>query len=256
MSAELERYRAAVERVRALVMRHVEAGRPGARPEILAELSRVIERMERHLAATVDGARDSRLAMALGLRGDEVGFLWTVVAVGTDPRIAPHLAQLGAEQRAATIALHARIDELPGERAVALGLSLGPAHPLLRHRLLIAHDAVAPASGTWQAPHRLAAYLAGDDTIDPDLLDAAVRVVPPADLLVDEGTAAAHARLARVLAGGDVVAVVDGGPGAGRRTAVAVAAGGRPVIALDVAHLAPGPQPLERALRRWRARPR
>jgi hypothetical protein len=253
MSGErhLERYRAAIERVRALTMLHLETGRAEPRADTVRELSRVLGEMERYLAASREGARDSQLAEALGLSREEVGFLWTVVAVSTDPRIAPHLSSLGMDhQRSATLAFHARIEKLPGEHAVGLGLSLGPAHPLVRHRILVAHDDLTPAAGTWQAPQRTAAFLAGDDTIDADLLGAGARVRVPDGLLVDDRLRPAYQRLGRTLGGGDVVAVVDGPIGVGRRTAVAVAARGlgRPVIALDLAHVAPGVAALERAL--------
>ena len=248
---DLERYRAAIERVRALTMLHVEGGRAEPRADVVRELTRIVAEMERHLQATKEGARDSRLAATLGLSADEVGFLWTIVAVSTDPRLPPHLAPLGmGDARSASLAFHARIERLAGERAVALGLALGPAHPLVRHRILVPHDDVTPAAGTWQAPHRTAAYLAGDDGIDPELLGAAARVAVPEGMLLDDATAAAHERLAAVLAGGEVIAVVDGPVGVGRRTAIAAAAArlGRPVVALDLARLAPGAAPLERGL--------
>src|SRR5262245_33876552 len=93
----LERYRAAVERVRTLTMLHLEQGKPSPREDTVRELTRVLADMERFIAGSRDGARDSELAMSLGLHGDEVGFLWTVVAVSTDPRLAPHLAALGMD---------------------------------------------------------------------------------------------------------------------------------------------------------------
>ena len=248
---DLERYRAAIERVRALTMLHLETGRAAPRAETVKELTRVLGEMERFLAATREGSRDARLAEALGLTREEVGFLWTVVAVSTDPRIAPHLASLGMDhQRSATLAFHARIEKLAGEQAVGLGLSLGPAHPLVRHRILVAHDDLTPSAGTWQAPQRTAAFLAGDDTIDADLLGAGARIAVPDGLLVDDRLRPVYQRLERALGGGDVVVVIDGPIGVGRRTAVAVAARGlgRPVVALDLAHVAPGAVALERAL--------
>jgi len=246
---DLERYRAAVERVRALVMLHLELGKATPDGAIVSELTKIIGEMEQVLRASVEGARDSRLVHTLGLHADEIGFVWTVVAVGTDPRLRPHLSALGMDQHAgATIALHARIERLDGERAVGLGLALGPGHPLIRRRLLIPGDEVAPAGGAWKAPHRLALYLAGDDRLDAELLAAGARVTVPAELLADDATRVVHARLARAFATAPVIAVLDGQPGVGRRTAVAVAAAGRPVISLDVSRLAGGGPALERAL--------
>lgn len=246
-----------MERVRALAMLAIETSKREPDAGTVETLRGIVARMSQHLAETKADARDTFLAEALGLYDHEVGFLWTVVAVSTDPRIGAHLVHLGLEhERAATLAFHARIEQLPGELATALGLSLGPSHPLVRHRLLIPTNPHAPAAGTWHAAHRTSAFLAGDDALDADLLGAGARVaVPRTELVLDDHTRSAHAQIERALGAGEVVVVVDGQLGVGRRTALALGASRADPASRSTSRMSPrAPRPSSARSRRWSAK--
>jgi hypothetical protein len=253
MSADLRRFHAAVERVRLRAMVAVESGTAQPRGAALAQAGALLEAMEQELAGTAAGARDLRLAAALGLGADEVDFLWTAVAATVDPRILPHAQVLfgGEARRGASLALHALIAQLDGERSVALGLALGPANPLVRLRILVPADDLSGAGRAWVVAHRVAAFLAGDDAIDPEVAAAGGVVEVPADLRFDDAGEAVRRRLAGALAQTTPLVIQLDGPWAvGKRTAIAAAAAeaGRPVVALDVARLPPTPQAVEHGL--------
>ncbi|MCL4226916.1 MAG: ATP-binding protein [Myxococcales bacterium] len=252
MSDPSTRYAAALERVRLRALRAAELG-SAQRPERLAELAAQLDAVERALVATAGGARDGALARRLGLGLDELDLLWTTVAVTADPRLWPHLQRLGGAEaaRGASLGLHALLAELDLPRSLELGLTLGPDHPLVRFGLIEPADELAWAARAFRAAPRVARHLAGDDTLDALVAELGGLVRVPDGLELDDAVRDVHARLGRALAGPTpVLCAVDGSPGVGRRTAIAVAAAaaGRPALALELGRLPAGPGALERAL--------
>ena len=252
-SAVAARYMAALERVRLRTLLAVELGTAPRRDDSIDTLERQLAALERTLVATAAGSLDSALAQRLGLSLDELDFLWTAVALTADPRLWPHLQRLGGGDtaRGASIGLHAMLTRLDGDRALALGLAMGPASPLVRHHLLTAADALPLAARRFVAAPRVAAYLAGDPTPDGDVLALGGAIALPVDHFVDAAGAAMIRQLAIVLAAEPPpVIVLDGSPGTGRRTALAAAAStlGRPTVAIDLARLPPGTALLDEAL--------
>ncbi len=248
--APLRRFKAAVERVRLMAMAAVESGTAQPRAPLLAQARSLRESMEREMIATSAGARDLALAADLGLGPDEVDFLWTAVAATVDPRMLPHAQVLfgGEARRGASLALHALIAELDGDRSVSLGLALGPAHPLIALRMLVPADDLSAAGRTWVVAPRLLTHLAGDDGIDAEVAAAGGLVVVPADLRFDAAGTAVRRRVAAALASGEPLLVLVDGPWAvGKRTLIAAAAAesGRAVVAIDVSRLAPTAQAIE-----------
>ncbi len=251
--ATAARYMAAIERVRLRALRAIELGSAPRRDDHLAVLDAQLAAVEATLVDTAVGARDSALARRLELGPDELDFLWTAVALAADPRLWPHLQRLGGSDtaRGASVGLHALLAQLEGERALGLGLAIGPASPLIRHHLLVAADALPMAARRFVAAPRVAAFLAGDPTPDADVLAIGGVIVPPADRFVDARGAALVTQLAALLAGAPPpVVVIDGSPGVGRRTAVALAAAahGRPTIGVDLSRLPLGVDALDAAL--------
>lgn len=153
------------------------------------ELARQLGDVDAALAAG-SSPREARL----GLGEDELGFLWTVVAVSHDPRVVPHAMVLGDARRGASLALHALIAQLDGARA----RSLGPGRPLLADHVLVA-GGDGPAR-VFVAPHRTAAFLAGDDAIAAAVAPIGERVVVPAAPVWSVAQRTAHARIAQALA--------------------------------------------------------
>ncbi|MEZ4403787.1 MAG: ATP-binding protein [Kofleriaceae bacterium] len=247
------RYAAALERVRLRALRVLELGVSPRRDDVIRQLDQQLAEVEAALVATAAGARDGDLARRLGLGLDELDFLWTAVAITADPRLWPHLQRLGGADaaRGASLGLHALLAQLDGERSLALGLALGPASPLVRFRLLVTTDQLPLAACRMVAPPRLAGYLAGVDQLDPLLVAAGGALVVPATVILDDAARAAGATVATALASPHrPIVAIDGSPGVGRRTAVALAAeaAGRPTVALDLARLAPGVGALADAL--------
>ncbi|MBK7071171.1 MAG: ATP-binding protein [Myxococcales bacterium] len=251
--ATAARYMAAIERVRLRAIRAIELGSTPRRDDHLAVLDAQLAAVEATLIETAVGARDGALARRLELGPDELDFLWTAVAMTADPRLWPHLQRLGGGDtaRGASVGLHALLAQLEGERALGLGLAIGPASPLVRHHLLVAADALPLAARRFVAAPRVAAYLAGDPTPDAEVLAVGGVIAPPADRFVDAAGDALIAQLTALLAGAPPpVLVLDGSPGVGRRTAVAIAAAatGRPTIGVDLARLPLGVDALDAAL--------
>ena len=251
--ATAARYMAAIERVRLRAIRAIELGSTPRRDDHLAGLDAQLAAVEATLIETAVGARDSALARRLELGPDELDFLWTAVALTADPRLWPHLQRLGGSDtaRGASVGLHALLAQLEGERALGLGLAIGPASPLVRHHLLVAADALPMAARRFVAAPRVAAFLAGDPTPDAEVLAIGGVIAPPVERFVDAAGEALVAQLTALLAGAPPpVLVVDGSPGVGRRTAVAIAAAaaGRPTIGVDLARLPLGGDALDGAL--------
>jgi hypothetical protein len=224
---------------------------------------RALRRTEDGMAAgaALDGAiaavergltpgRDDALARRLGLRPDEVDFMWLAVALSVDPRLGPIAVKLaGAEaRRGATLALFAAITDLAPARLQALAMALRPGHLLVAHGLLEPADAETVAALTpYRAAPRLVSHLAGGAELDPVL--AATQV--PADFELDGAGEALRQRVAAALASSaPALVVITGRIGAGRRTLLARAAedAGQAAVVLDLERLAPTLAALEPAL--------
>ena len=187
--------------------------------------------------------RAQRLARALHLTTDEVDLVWTAVARAVDPRVAPELrAVFGNDARAGvSLAQQIALAALSAERSRALLATLDPRHPLRAHGLLIP---AAPGEepydvhARWTVPMRLWSFLRGDDRLDPAVSPVGCVVTPPG---APRLSAAQHELLARLrgwLAAPEPTTIVlEGAGGSGRRTAVALAAAPRTVIAIDFARI-------------------
>jgi ATPase family associated with various cellular activities (AAA) len=230
---QLERWRLAT--LRALVRTRPE------RP--MASVDAELEACTLTLASLRGATRARRLAERLSLDADELGLMWFVVALSSDPLLGPHAVALGGAEarRGASLALYAAVAELPPTRVRTLAIRLGPSHPLVRYALVESGDpGSVPALAPLSAPRRLCRHLAGDDAVD-DLVAAAGGVVTVPDPrvlgLVDEE---AGVLLERALAGPVACLLEVHGPeGVGRRTALAAAAQalGREAVAVDLGKL-------------------
>jgi ATPase family associated with various cellular activities (AAA) len=209
-----------------------------------------LEVVEQQIAQLPDSPEDRPmlgLAHRLGCGADEIGFLWTVVALAVNPRVLVHARGLDdTASRGLSVSLYGRIANLEAEAARALGLALLPGHPTSRNGLLI------PARGEWVAsalPWMPAAelihYLAGA----PSGVAVLSPVVPPAEgALLDEAQQRAMSDIRAVLGNRQpLILYIEGAELTGRRTAVVLATGG-PVLALDLANLGPSPDSLSDAL--------
>ena len=223
-------------------------------PEIVAAARTELVDVESQLAITRRGEirPDHQLAATLQLTPDELDFVWSVVARAFDPLL---LAQLqivcGTDaRRGLSLAHHATIAGLDGDRSQALAAVLHPNHPLRRYRFLIApEDTHVDVCSPLTVPPRLGSYLQGDDEPEDLIREAGGRVVVPHDTQLDDTQRLSLQRIVRAIGGTDpVVIVLEGPTGAGRRTAVALAAGDRRVIAIDVSRIARAPGALEATL--------
>ncbi len=190
--------------------------------------------------------RDAQLAAAMNLTDDQLDFLWAVVARAVDPLLLALLQVVAGNdaRRGLSIAHYATIMGLDEERSQQLADVVLPNHPLRRHKFLVAPEDVAIDVCTpLTVPPRVWSYLRGDDEPEELITSAGGRVFVPADATLDDSQRAALARIAGGINAIDrSVVVVEGPSGAGRRTSVAIAAAatGRNVIAVDVARIAPG----------------
>jgi hypothetical protein len=190
-----------------------------------------------------EGSRGHALQAALGLSRAELELVWSVVARAVDPRVSGHARVVfGSEARlGASLAQHIAWHELaPAESRALLGV-LDPRHPLVSAGLLVPvggapHDVCTP----WTVVPRLVAFLRGDDSLDPaiDAVGGLVEIPPSGRHSAEqlEAMDTLHGWLTSVE---QATIVVEGPHGAGRRTAVALAAAPRPVLAVDFARVAP-----------------
>jgi MoxR-like ATPase len=211
-----------------------------------------VRRVDEELAAcrsqAGDSLRDARLTQLLRLTPAEVELLWNVVAATIDPLLAGPLRDLsGLEaRRGLSLATHARIAGLSGSAARGLALTLTSAHPLIRYGLLAyVDDSSVSVSRPLVAAPRVAAYLAGDNRIDQELVRTGGILRVPGSARFDDSQRETLRRIAQALAAPEpVLVLVEGPAGVGKRTAAATAAlaafgPAREVIQLDVTRLGP-----------------
>jgi len=190
--------------------------------------------------------RDAQLAASMNLTESQVDFLWGVVARAVDPLLLALLQPLcGTDARKGlSIAHYSTIMGLDAEKSSELADLVLPNHPMRRHNFVIApEDSTIDVCTPLTVPSRVWSYLRGDEELEETIASSGGRVQVPHDVTLDESQKGA---LARVLGGlnslDKTVVVLEGPVGAGRRTAVALAAaqGSRQVIAVDLTRIAPG----------------
>lgn len=175
----------------------------------------------------------------VGLRPEELRFLWAVIAATVDPGFAQHLEKLGPRYGRIGISLaqYAAMTELESGRGLRLGRELLRANPLVRHRLIEPIDPRAITSETaWVAAPRIVAFLAGGDELEePALGLVEVPIEPVTDPTLDE----LRARIRELIAGAPCAIVLQGRRAVGRRT-LARTATERPIVAIDLERLEHG----------------
>ncbi len=226
--------------------REQRAREHAAAPQLEAELVEVT----RQLAAlpTDDARRPMRaLARRQNWSNDEVGFVWTAIALAVNPRMLVHARALDeSAPRGLSAALYTRIAGLDAAAARALGLAFVPGRGAARTGLLTAAAGeLVPAAVPWTPSPELIQYVAGEPANDPRCVEL---TAPASAAELDDTQRAALAHIASILATPrPLVLHVEGPPLTGRRTAVMLAAG-RPALALDLARLSPSPTSLGDAL--------
>lgn len=188
------------------------------------------------------GSPAQALALTLGLTDDEVGFLWSVVARASEPSInANARVVFGPEARGGvSLAQHIAWRELPFDRSRALLDILDARHRLRTGGIMIPtgsepYDVMTP----WTTSFRVVQYLLGEDTIDPEI--AATGGLVPLGLVRHSPEQQAALDTLRGWIGSTTPATVllEGPVGAGRRTAVAMAAAPRRALAVDFSRVSP-----------------
>jgi hypothetical protein len=245
-----------LERVRLRAMLAIEriGAAPAADPDARRRISVELARLDAEIAEHRPRGRAQALATRLGLHDDDLDLLWTAVALAADPHVLPHAQVLGGAEarRGLSLALHALIADLDGDRARAMARRLCRPHPLIRDHILDWHgDGQAIAARPLIAPSRTITWLAGDEDPDDAMQGAgAIATVAP-DPQLDARQVEAAALLPGALAGvPPPLLLIEGALGSGRRTAIATvaAAVGVEVVALDLRRLPSGIPALELAL--------
>ncbi len=245
-------------RLQAAVARAEQSG--ALKPEEMAALGAQLA-VARREEAQARQAAEGRLPLdaltsRLSLRPIDEEVLLAAVALECDPLFAITTSALvGEEPRlGVTAKLIAQLHGFAGDETIELGL--GGSHPLVQAALL---EAVGGAGHVetlrpWRASARAASFLSGSDEIDPLLLRCG-ELVPLPDSIDLEHLREALALLERVLAADEeVIVLVEGPEGAGRRTVAAAAARahGRQAVALDAGRLSTDPARFASELRALR----
>ncbi len=175
----------------------------------------------------------AELVRRTGIDADALSLAWAIVAATIDPAVALQLGEPG-RRRGLSLAELSTILGLSPERARALAIAL-PGSPLCELGLIEPDDPrPVTAATSLLASRRLITFLRGEPAIDPTL----AAIAPPEPLILDPRVEELRRRIAELLASDPGCAVlVQGKPGAGRRSFARVAAG-RPVVALDLGELA------------------
>ena len=225
-----------IERARLEAVRAIAAANLNADDTALAD-ARLQELKIR--TTTTDGCHG--LEYLLGLRADEIKWLFAVVAATVDPELALHLPQLGPRygRTGISLAQFAMMSGLDGARLRDLGRGMLGANPLVKHRMIEPIDRRAVTSETaWVACARIVTYLAGEDTLDPLIERAGGIVDMPEGFVSDATLEHLAARIRHVLEGEPSAIVLRGRHAGGRRTLARYAAD-RPLVVLDLERLDP-----------------
>ena len=185
----------------------------------------------------------AQLSQRLALTATDESILLLAIGLEIDPVLAIALSALGGEEPRGGITgkLVAQVLRFTGVEAMQSGLS--SAHPLCAAEILEsqASAGMPETLRSWRVGARVVGYLCGDREVDPLLVRAGGVVAVPAELDL-EHVAAARALVTRALESGDqLVLLLEGADGVGRRTLVAEVAArhGREVIAVDAGRLSP-----------------
>jgi hypothetical protein len=190
--------------------------------------------------------RDAQLATAMQLTEAQVDLVWAVMARAVDPHLLALLQPVYGNdiRRGLSIAHYATVMGLGDDEAAELADVVLPGHPLRRHKFLIAaEDSHVDVCTPLTVPPRVWSYLRGDDDLEEGLAASGGRIHVPHEPTLDDSQRVALQRIAGGLGALErTVVVIEEPVGAGRRTAVALAASAteRPVIAVDVTRIAPG----------------
>jgi ATPase family associated with various cellular activities (AAA) len=253
-ASDVQLFHRELERVRLRAMLAIE--RLSATPDAAtsARIAGELAQLEAALGEQRPGSRAHALAVRLALHDDDVDLLWTTVALAADPQLVPHAVVLGGSdaRRGLSLALHALIADLGGDRARAMAHRLSGAHPLLRDHILAWHgDTQTTAARPLTAPPRTVTWLAGDDAPDAAMQGAGQLAVVPPDQALDARQVQAAALFPGALSAmPPPLVLIEGSLGSGRRTAIATVAHsvGVELVVLDLRRLPRGPAALETAL--------
>jgi hypothetical protein len=192
--------------------------------------------------APAPGSPAQTLALALGLADDELELLWSVVARAAEPSVnANARVVFGAEARAGvSLAQHIAWRELEHERSRALLGVLDTRHRLRSSGILMPvgpepYDVMTP----WTTSYRVAQYLRGEDAIDPEIAAAGGVITIGAVRHSQDQRAAIGVLRDWLGASTPATVLLEGSPGSGRRTAIAIAAAPRRALAVDFARVTP-----------------
>lgn len=180
---------------------------------------------------------------ALDLSLAELELVWSVVARAVDPRVSGHARVVfGGEARlGASLAQHIAWHELaPLPSRELLGV-LNPRHVLQSSGLFVpVGTAPFDVCTPWTVAPRLIAFLRGDHSLDPSLEAVGGLVEIPESGRHSAEQLESMDTLHRWLSSAHAATIIIEGPhGTGRRTAAALAAAPRPVLAVDFARVAP-----------------
>jgi hypothetical protein len=182
--------------------------------------------------AVLDGDRPMlHLARRFGWSSLEVDFVWTAVALAADPRLLVHARALDPNApMGMSLALYSRIAQLDAASAQAIGRALSVPRTGLLHA---APGAWLPTSTPWSPVPELLHHLLDERD---ELPDGIAYVRPPDELIFDHDQRASVEELRATLCSDQILVVIHGAHGTGRRTAIAHASG-RQVIALELARI-------------------
>jgi AAA+ superfamily predicted ATPase len=218
-----------------------------AAPYIATELE-LVERRIADLEAEDDGDARPMAGLAERLRwsDDEVGMLWTVVALAVNPRLLVHARALDdMATRGLSVALYTAIARLAPDAARDLGLAMIRGHSAMRSGLIVPCPGDWISSAVpWSPTPEFVRYLAGDATRSGLL----VEIRPPSEPILDAAQERALGQISAILDNTQsLVLFVEGPELTGRRSAVALATR-RPVVGLDLTQIGPTSNDLAEAL--------
>lgn len=177
--------------------------------------------------------RDARLRELLNLGSLEMGLLWAATAAALDPALGPVIRDVGGGEarQGISLALYAVIARLEPSQAQLLALQLTPLNPLFRYGILQAKGDGVVVARPLAVAERVAAYLAGDDTIDAEVVRSGGGVLTvSAEPVFAPVQLAGVKRIVQALAHRNATCIlVEGPPDVGKRLAAATAA-----LALDL----------------------
>ena len=183
----------------------------------------------------------ARLSARLALRPVDETLLLAAIALETDPLFAITVSALAGEEprNGITAKLMAQLLRFAGDETLELGLD--GSHPLVDAGLL--ESGAAPGLPESLKPYRVAgraiSFLAGMNDLDPQLRRCAEIVLVPEGADLEYARPAIDLITRALISDEDAILCIEGPDGVGRRTAVAaaMAALGRPVVAIDAARL-------------------